>query len=112
MLTCAWPQGSGGSDVSSTERRCSLLGGLLTTLFDEILALPATRLTVHRLGPPHLALVHRETEATSELSAILTASVLATLWVVRRLGLTLGELDTLTAGHAEPSVDVKPSKME
>ena len=27
---------------------------------------------------------HRETEATSQLSAILTASVLATLWVTRR----------------------------
>lgn len=56
--------------------------------------------------------MHRETEATSELSAILTASVLATLWVVRRLGLTLGELDVLTSGHAEPSVDQKPSKLD
>ena len=56
--------------------------------------------------------LHRETEATSELSAILTASVLATLWVVRRLGLTLGELDVLTSGHAEPSVDQKPSKLD
>ena len=78
----------------------------------EGLALLASVSTGRRLLRADLAVVHRETEATSELSAILTASVLATLWVVRRLGLTLGELDTLTAGQAEPSIDQKPSKME
>lgn len=36
---------------------------------------------------------HRETEATSNLSAMLTVSGLVTLFVVRRLGLALGELD-------------------
>ena len=35
----------------------------------------------------------RESEATSNLSAILTISSLLTMFVVRKLGLALGEID-------------------
>ena len=35
----------------------------------------------------------RETEATSNLSAILTLSGLVTMFVVQRLGLALGDID-------------------
>jgi len=40
-----------------------------------------------------LALVSRESEATSNLSAILTLSGLVTMFVVQRLGLALGDID-------------------
>lgn len=40
----------------------------------------------------------RESEATANLGAVLTASTLVTMFVVRKLGLTLAELDDVTSG--------------
>lgn len=40
----------------------------------------------------------RETEANANLSGILTGSCLLTMFVVRRLGLALAQLDELTSG--------------
>ena len=40
----------------------------------------------------------RESEATANLGAVLTGSTLVTMFVVRKLGLTLAELDDVTSG--------------
>lgn len=40
----------------------------------------------------------RSTEASSQLSAILTAYDLLAMFVVRKLGLSLGELDNVVSG--------------
>jgi predicted membrane-bound spermidine synthase len=42
----------------------------------------------------------RETEATANLGAVLTGSTLVTMFVLRKLGLALAEIDDLTAGGA------------
>ena len=41
----------------------------------------------------------RESEATANLGAVLTGSTLVTMFVVRKLGLTLAELDNVTSGN-------------
>lgn len=41
---------------------------------------------------------YRESEATANLGAVLTGSTLVTMYVVRKLGLTLAELDDVTSG--------------
>ncbi|KAL3136758.1 hypothetical protein ABBQ38_005474 [Trebouxia sp. C0009 RCD-2024] len=40
----------------------------------------------------------KESEATANLGAVLTGSTLVTMFVVRKLGLTLAELDDVTSG--------------
>lgn len=44
------------------------------------------------------SLACRESEATANLGAVLTGSTLVTMFVVRKLGLTLAELDDVTSG--------------
>ena len=41
----------------------------------------------------------REAEATSNLSAILTAALLVSMFVIRKLGLTLSELDNILSAQ-------------
>ena len=60
----------------------------------------AARLVVHDQQQPeiHAGLVTcREQEATSNLSAVLTGSTLMTMFVLRKLGLALADLDELTS---------------
>ncbi|KAK9809393.1 hypothetical protein WJX73_001703 [Symbiochloris irregularis] len=57
----------------------------------------------------------RETEATSSLSGILTGSCLMTMFVVRKLGLALAQVDELTSGtrgmFSEPSTPAEAKKL-
>eukprot|EP00891_Asterochloris_glomerata_P006412 jgi/Astpho2/6412/Aster-08098 len=65
-----------------------------------LLAAPAWDL-VHMADHPQPAvgasLERREQEATSNLSAVLTGSTLMTMFVLRKLGLALADLDELTS---------------
>jgi len=65
-----------------------------------LLAAPAWDL-VHMADHPEPALgaslERREQEATSNLSAVLTGSTLMTMFVLRKLGLALADLDELTS---------------
>ena len=71
-MSCSWNGPTHQSDAAC-----------ISTLV--LAALPAIRRLPGRTELENeLWLKHRETEATSQLSAILTASVLATLWVTRR----------------------------
>ena len=55
----------------------------------------------------------RETEATSNLSAILTLSGLVTMFVVQRLGLALGDIDARGGWSQASKVDYDaPQKAE
>ena len=55
----------------------------------------------------------RETEATSNLSAILTLSGLVTMFVVQRLGLALGDIDARGGWSNASKIDYDaPQKAE
>lgn len=47
---------------------------------------------------PHIKYVCRSTEASSHLGAILTGYDLLAMFIVRKLGLALGELDHVVSG--------------
>lgn len=70
-----------------------------------------TRSTCMHKPPPEFSSWCRETEATSNLSGILTVSCLVTMFVIRQLGLALGQIDSQggwSQSTALPDKQVKP----